>query len=308
MKKVICTLIFSIAAVSVAQAYKEVGNGGTVVACPSANGIPSYELLDLYEGRALYNLSYNPQTTPAKDQAHVWLQKLDISENLAGTEASLAESLGTFIQQLHFLPSGTGLQPTNDIDTVVNAKGCQITQVINYRDTGEIYVDQDVWRALTEFNRAALIVHEMVYSYLRGGTDLEKSSLRARRVTAQLVAGSDFSMKIPATPAAIFTCRTFEAWEAGRPYADFQIYQAASGKLAIRFINLNGRKAVGETTIESSHSTAADWKIGWLDISGNLNSLIDSDTYIWLDARPGRQTRLRVRTPTETTNETVLCQ
>jgi hypothetical protein len=290
-----------------AVAGKEVGNGGSVVACPGTTAGTNYELLDLYEGRTLDGLHFVEQALPARDQARAILSKLDQAQGLTGTEGSMVDALDVFLKRVHFLPPGAGLQPTGDVDTLILPKGCQILQAVNYRNTGEIYADVDIWNSLSQFQLAALLVHEITYSYLRDGRTEETTSVRARRLTARLFAGLNLDQRLPKTPPALRECRTYDAWEAGRPYANFEIFEAPSGHMAIRFIDLNGRAALGLTVIESTHSTKSDWQSGWLDISGLLNSRVDWDTYVWLDARPGRETQLRVRTPTETTNETVTC-
>ena len=85
---------------------------------------------------------------------------------------------------MEMLPSVVGLKLTEDMGNIIIPKTCELAQLINYRNDGKIYVDSDLWNLLAPTDKAAILVHEVIYYYLRIYS--EPDSFRARKMVANL--------------------------------------------------------------------------------------------------------------------------
>ena len=171
---------------------KVVGNGGDVVVC-TAGLVTTLETLDLFEGRAIYNLSYKEDPSPALSQALRYADQISAYLGSPISAKNLSADVRDVYDNLHFLPSGVGLAPVDDIANFVVPKNCQIVQTINYRDWKKLFVDSDIWNALSETQKAALILHEAIYAFYRAGASgffPETTSVRARHAVAALLSGA----------------------------------------------------------------------------------------------------------------------
>lgn len=163
----------------------ETGNGGVGVVCRNNAGkILSAELLDIFEGRSQYRLQYPANSLDLDTQIElVQLKMLANQPFLQGFQSELSKVRANLI----FLPSGVGLEPTNDAFPVINKKGCRFEQVANYATDGKIYVDQEIYDHFDHINQAALYVHEATYALARANVG-DISSVRSRRLTSQVLA------------------------------------------------------------------------------------------------------------------------
>ncbi len=155
------------------------GGGGKAVVCrDQKRAIRSAEVLDLYEGRAIYGFIYAESKTPWAEQARAALD---------GGDDYPKKWLPAVVQYLRVLPRETSLVAVNDSLETVVPRDCAIEQAANYINDQQILVDGEIWGALSETGKAALAVHEASYRYLRefGDTD----SRRARIYTAHRMAG-----------------------------------------------------------------------------------------------------------------------
>ena len=168
---------------------REIGNGGNSIVCETSNTAgektKSAYMLDLYEGRVLYNLETITETgaLPEKELAEQTVSKL---ETLDQTYAALVRhELENVIQKINLLPPGEGITPIPDSFHVSYPKHCDIKQLANYTKEHGILIDQDIWNLLDPIHRAALFVHEAVYKVERdlfGATN----SIHARKIVAYL--------------------------------------------------------------------------------------------------------------------------
>lgn len=79
------------------------------------------------------------------------------------------------------------LENTRDFDILVSPKTCTggivtFEQLANYTDEGQLFIDEEIWNSLPTTDKAALYIHEAVYSYLRK-EDKVITSKRARQIT-----------------------------------------------------------------------------------------------------------------------------
>jgi len=184
MKLKLTLIIFIICFTKSFAGVKEVGNGGVVVVCKNNSGeIEKIQAFDLYEGNVLFNLI--PKET-GNDFENVAKEKLTIFSQLIDRdwENNLKIYLDNLLKNIKMLPSGVGLKLTEDIDSIIIPKTCEIAQLINYRNDGKIYVDSDLWNLLNPTDKAAMLVHEVLYYYLR--IYPEPDSVRTRKMVAYL--------------------------------------------------------------------------------------------------------------------------
>jgi hypothetical protein len=160
-----------------------IGNGGSTVNCPHKPP----ELLDLYEGRALYGFELSPGI-PAQGEP------LEIAEKLLGRMFNydpsyyvrVKDGLKHVTEVMRMIAPGESLTPLPDVFPVVLPSGCVLGQLANYNDLEDVVrVDGGIWAQLTDAQRAALLMHEAVYKVERE-LRFAQDSVISRRVVAHL--------------------------------------------------------------------------------------------------------------------------
>lgn len=163
------------------------GNGGYSVVCRTEQGqITSAELLDIYEGRVIYKRNYAVDLNSVEDLIEIAKSRV---ENYAGFWNKLNKELKLVNQNIIFIPAGNELEPTEDAFPPIKKRGCKFEQLANYQDSGELLVSQEIYDHLDNVNKAALLIHEAVYSYRRKALG-ETTSQNSRRLVAQLMANN----------------------------------------------------------------------------------------------------------------------
>lgn len=179
-------LLMMIPGMAMANA-KVVGNGGVVVACRGVSGeIEKVELYDLYEGRALLNVTPVETGADYVDAARTKIKTFNSLMFDLDFGGVVLDNLDYIVKNLSMLPPGVGLKLTEDMASILIPKKCEFAQLINYRNDGKIYVDSDLWNLMTDTGKAAALLHETIYYYLRLRT--EKDSSRVRKAVAYLFA------------------------------------------------------------------------------------------------------------------------
>jgi hypothetical protein len=175
--------ILSFSTVSAFASLSGVGNGGVSVVCrDSGDRITSAQLLDIYEGKVRHGKKYDNQLDVDTKVELAQLKLINYPSFLSAFQEELANVKAMMV----YIPIGNELTPTNDAFPTVLKKGCEFEQVANYTEDGDLLVSQEIFNELATVDRAALLVHEVVYALLRknGATD----SRQARRLTAELLA------------------------------------------------------------------------------------------------------------------------
>lgn len=179
------TILTVLMALSFSAFAGDKGNGGYSVVCRNDDGtIASAELLDIYEGRIIYNLQYtNNSLNPAA--------LLSKAQYKVRTERAFADKFMREIKDINsnliFIPAGNELELTEDALPSIKKKDCQFEQLANYTNNGEIIVSQEIYDHLDNLNRAALVVHEAVYAIRRKALGENTSDL-SRKLTAYIMA------------------------------------------------------------------------------------------------------------------------
>lgn len=246
---------------------KVIGNGGNVVICENAQGeVTKAEVLDLFEGHAVYGLNYNEDATPAL------LQALKYSDTLsyAGSPVS-AKNLSADVRDIYnglkFLPTGVGLESIPDSGHFITPKGCRVVQTINYRDWKNIFVDVDVWNVLSETQKAALLLHEAIYAYYREGNfeiNDEMTSTRARLAVATLFSGkkAEATDKIPDNKNNSYLHCTSTS-----PFSEFFYYESLYGYHVAQFRFFFNQPIITRTWMQSNNPQI---------LTGEVQSLFES--------------------------------
>jgi hypothetical protein len=151
------------------------GGGNAVVCRDSRQKIVSAEWLDLYEGKAIYKFLLLPNADSAVFQFENAWKKLICRNPQFPFLCHPPAIQGT----LEMLPVNVVLEPINDSYQVFIPKGCKIEQTARYVNQDKILVVSEIWAALDEQSRAALMLHESIYAGMRvlGETDSRRSRL-----------------------------------------------------------------------------------------------------------------------------------
>lgn len=190
MKKVILILI----TVVMNQAFANVwiGNGGTGFLCEKKSK-KEFRLLDLDE----MTLPFANKLTKLE---HAELAK-QVFINLSRLAPALGEQYQkraqSFESEIEFR-ADANLSFTGDTLHLSVPKNCEFKQVAIRRDqadsmTKTFVVDEDIWKLMDEKNRAALMIHEVIYEHLSKLG--EKNSVKARKITGYLMSETAFQDK-----------------------------------------------------------------------------------------------------------------
>lgn len=136
------------------------GGGGKGVVCRLSSGaIASVELLDLYEGRAMRGRQSPKSSEPMATQIDRALEKIP-----ATSRALPKAFVGIVNGAFRLTPAGTDLVPIDDSFESIIPRDCKVEQLANYYSDQLVLVNGELWAAMGETDRAALIVHEALYA------------------------------------------------------------------------------------------------------------------------------------------------
>lgn len=144
-----------------------IGNGGDAVVCRDANGeITSAEVLDVYEGRQVYNLrpqSSSTSTKPGEYLKSIFRQLKQIDPSKYDTYMG---KLKEFHSQIDFVDEA--LEDIPDHGDLMIIPGCAVEQLAIQRQVDlpgdKAYtINREIWNSLDVINQAALISHEIIY-------------------------------------------------------------------------------------------------------------------------------------------------
>ncbi len=237
------------------------GGGGRSIVCRDPNGkITSAEVLDLFEGRVQYQLEYKSKPIDFKAQ----IKDLFMSSTLEAQERlwafQLRNRIGIILDNMKFIPEGNRLLPVNDSHEIIVPKKCGAEQSVNYFNDRTILFDLEIWNALNETNKAALIMHEAIYKELRESALPEKNSKRARHYNAFLFAGNRSSEVYPkATETQILACSGVE----DENVTEFFVHKSLSKNTAptFYFTHFQGRRILTESKIDHFNIFDLDFKM-----------------------------------------------
>jgi hypothetical protein len=227
--------VFFLASLSFAAAQERQGGvdsgGGKAVVCrDTADKIVSIELLDLWEGRG--GVFYGGPRIPLPSRKNFREQVRQISNRGAGIPYGPVSGLDRKAMELFegaiFLQAGQKLEPSHDaLPILTPPPGCKFEQAAAYnKRLQRFFFDRELWDAMDETNRAALLVHETIYDHLRLLVN-EQDSFYTRQVVSFLFANEEYEMPGAGLPEKSYLCY------AGRPgenmVSSFFVYREGSG-------------------------------------------------------------------------------
>lgn len=212
--------------------------GGQGIVCRNDDGsVRTAELLDLAEARGYYslNLVTQPKNKPYLEIARENALKLDAAIpgatpmgtwSLRSGDSPLQsgydvnpsaisphldrhnftkDTVEHIDQNKKLIPGRLKIPPTTDAHPRIlpSEKNCSIEQVALYTDgDNEVHIVEEIWKELSNVDRAALLVHEALYRNLRsfGETDSD----RARKTVGHLFAGMKFNWVFEGVPLERF--------------------------------------------------------------------------------------------------------
>jgi hypothetical protein len=217
------------------------GGGGKSVVCRDANkAITSAQSLDLYEGKVMWGLNITDSTVPMDTQIQNALKLIP------GSFGALVSYYVTSVEKnMKVTPAGTVLKDIDDSFDVLFPSGCSAEQLANYFNDNLILISGDIWPALGETDRAALILHEAVYAANRlvGATDSRQSRHIVSTIFDPSTQWIDAKAQVP--PTAL-NCMT----EAGGLF--LWAFQDSSGTWTLQF------DVLGQSYIASEKSYKID--------------------------------------------------
>lgn len=203
MNKLCCLLIIlslTISTTLFAKRGGDAGNGGGAVVCRDADKKIVYsEVFDLWEWKDLGIVKHEGSVKEILDEV-----LSDVKEvnkwyfDLLSVEVDYAyKAITKFTDSRPYV----GIKKIKDSKHVIKIKSCpngkkipaKFEQLVNYMNSGRIYVDSEIYHSLSSLHQAAIIVHEAVYKTYR---DLKSDTdSRAARETVAKIFSVDKTLK-----------------------------------------------------------------------------------------------------------------
>jgi len=224
------------------------GNGGGLHYCEDATKTRMY---DIYEGQKRYRLDIVETEASLDEVLNSAISKIEkINPSLAMRvfkQIAYVRNENNFV-----LDKDINLKVIPDANILMTDKGCSYKQLANWDEvTGKIFVDETLYVELSDFQKAALILHEAIYKVGRD-TKGQKDSDLTRRAVAEILSTSldmqtlkkDFLTLLDGPPKGFF-------FFAGT------LYRSPSCKEPIRGEIINkGRKQLSITTSKNNIPTS----------------------------------------------------
>ncbi len=167
------------------------GGGGKGVLC-QRDGKTTLEVLDLYEGRVLYQRKPKDLKVTNEREMIEAVSEL-LSEHIISDEENKDarayfddEIIAPLVKSIRYIDGQVRVKETNDSKEPLIEQGCQVVQIAVYHDESILLINQKFWQKLDWRNRTALILHEVIYRFGRGNLD-ESDSTNSRKLVAFLM-------------------------------------------------------------------------------------------------------------------------
>ena len=215
MRKLLAVLTLFISAMG-AHAGSETGNGGGTWVCRELDGSLRWaKLADLFEAENEHGFKIDWRKTETMDEHMARVEQKLLSAN-PRLYVSLMNRIETVRSRVTFSPA-VAVADSGDADFTVRAplSLCpggkvgyeQVAVYKNYDRLGKgarIFVDTELWNALSSIEQAALYFHEAAYLMFREIMD-DKKSTRAREAVAVLFSTETLASYAKLFPAAYWS-------------------------------------------------------------------------------------------------------
>lgn len=213
LKIVVSSLIVAVSVATHGRSGPSSGGGsGFAVVCRDAGGqIKNAELLDLYEGRTRYHLTYAPPSGLAEtDYINGIMNECRLRSVPAVDcdESVKRDEFAQFFRQVHYTLPGERLPTIDDIgESVPVPPGCMLEPLgVWYDDSEQVYIDAEILVHLDSLNQAAFVKHERYYKYAR--IIDEQTSENTRALVAHIFAAAGAEPVLSGVPYDARICFT----------------------------------------------------------------------------------------------------
>jgi hypothetical protein len=239
---------WTITASAMSEGPSTTGGNGYSVVCREKGKIVSAELLDLYEAQAKFHLSL---PKPLGSLKRDYLRAVKNSYSLQGQadafqENAILTNLYQFLDHLHF---GGPVLATNDIGpTLPPPHGCKYEATAYFHDQQDVVdVDLEIWNALDSLSQAALVSHELDYSWNRVLQD--RTSENARALVAYIYSNSDIVPVKADLPKTALLFGTYDANQASQVDSSFYVYPALEG-VTLQLVQIMSLPMITKATVD----------------------------------------------------------
>lgn len=215
MKSLILVLSLFLSVNSFANNWYDRGNGGVILTCQGS----APQVLDLYEAQTRFNLT----VVPTKAQGDEMQIAAELIGRLADKDPSRANLysawLKTFMTDAQFVTGSFAKTP--DLGSVVIPDGCDLQQAVVQQQPSVVnayryLVNKNLWSQLDANNKAALILHEIIYREMITTPSQEFSSERIRYfndlIHANLPGVSSLENYISTLQSVHLSSYTYKGW------------------------------------------------------------------------------------------------
>lgn len=166
------------------QGGESSGGGGGFVCRNKAGVATSVELLDLWESPFVFGWTPQNSTLPYEQQIDAAVAKLKIIYAIMGLDIEAAVSLVK--SQMAAVPQGVSVPTPTDTGHLFEKPGCPFEGLMYYSGTySRLFYVNDYFKLLSETHKAAMIMHEAIYYFLRDYLH-DTDSMRSRKIVACL--------------------------------------------------------------------------------------------------------------------------
>ena len=157
-------------------------NGGDAVVCRGVGGSESVELLDLYEAK--YRHGYRLETF-AEQEPELILRQVFYKPNPMLSPETFRSSV-----EISMLIQEDSIPEVGDEGRVEIPSHCSLRQLAVWDDNdNRIYVHRELWARLDSMNKAALLLHEMIWKGERTFGSSKTSEQIRKRVAKRFAVG-----------------------------------------------------------------------------------------------------------------------
>ncbi len=237
------------------------GGGKSIVCFDNQKNIIAVRLLDFYEAEKKFGNSF-----PPNEQRHfneiVKSMLAKLNETGYGyrtfTEDHDPVSEGQrILRSFRLVPSQEMVVIDDSKEELTLQENCQMAQAASYLSDEDIRFDESIWNAMSEQDRAGLVIHEVVYWFERK-LGLVEDSRRSRRTTAFLF-DPQIELKNAFDRSQADTAKSYFCMGGGHPESGpmtaFDVYRL-NGFLTFQFYWIGGEPVLTKTVAQLPQTEA----------------------------------------------------
>lgn len=140
-------------------------HGGSVVICREMGELREVRFLDLFEGELQGRMGLQASASFQETLDFAIDRAKKIAPGAWYLHMALDEGVKAALQLLWFVPGVESVPDSGPITPL--PQGCRVAQIATYDYRSQILIDQGLWNDLSNRDRAALILHEVLFAVQR---------------------------------------------------------------------------------------------------------------------------------------------